>query len=1454
MAEPGSKIIDVLLDRLYATLENGPLMSCRPHASRQRVDLFQMAKLQGPGPRELLAALLGGERSVKLLAPSEASQRSETNGNGSGNGAEVEGELRGLVGKLRTIAEDARTYEEDTGTQALFVGFPLLNLPPEVSGRASWSKKRILAPIAFVPLKMTIKATRPATVTLESAAEGEDLIVPNAALLAWVERVTGKDLGELSGEDGNGDPWRTVNDLVTALATALELPAPPVLSAGGSFSPTPKSDEEDALLPGILSSAVIGLFPAAKQGLLNDLQALHDGERAVGPIESFLKAGIDLGLPPDPNKEHKAETQTSLAGSERCVDQVDPCQARAVHLARRVTGLVIHGPPGTGKSQTITNIIGDHLANGERVLFVCDKRTAVDVVAYRLERLGLGSVCAVVHDARRDQRELYRSVREQLDSLADTFGHPTCAAELARVDAELGRIHAELTEHDRALSERPNGSEWSFHELVGQWLAAEPPPHLAKQVGKVDVALGELLRVESEVKEAAERGVKEGYAENPWTGALGISLPAFLAKPHDEWKARLQRVVEAARKVDETAQPGAPAFSDDGNVLDEGRARDELGAVIRAALSVSRPERLAEWLAVDGAEARSVASEIDAATPYVELLSALPDRELAASADPATALSQITPWIGKLTSYLSIARKWYAFFLFGRRRAAREILERFGLTLGEEAASRVKKFLERLRARRMLEALLPRLVRNDESPAERALPDSELTRLVAEHTAIFRVVQALEATSALAPCAAELRRQLADPEQQAKCVDALAASQARAQAVAELEAALGDLALLTNQARSRLCLSARCGEPVGDKAQALLDAFSTLEGMVRIEARLASLATDVATLLRRLLEQSAVPDHAWRVVKRAALSSEISRRIEAHPTLSTTDGDRVQSAHQRYRDLSARRRELARDLARDTWISRQRARLLASTGSRLNAAGAEIRRRLVTRGERALRLRQMIAAGAAIEGGDPLFDLRPVWMASPDVVAQIFPRTPLFDVVIFDEASQCRLEEALPVLLRAKRVVIAGDQQQLPPTRFFETGVAKSQEQETEDEQGFFEARQAEVEDLLGAALNLSVEQAYLDVHYRSHNADLIEFSNSRFYESRLQAIPAHPSSRATVPPLRLIPVGGVYEKRANLREAEEVVKIVRSLLAESKPPSIGIACFNLAQRDAIVEALDRAAAEDPVFSARLAEARERKGTASSEHLFVRNLENVQGDERDHMIISTTYGPDARGRFYRRFGPLGQAGGGKRLNVLVTRARNMVHLVTSIPKAVYQSAPPVPTGSQPNGAWLLFAYLRYAEELEKLYADTARAVTAAEPAQGCKVLPSSSPSELAIALGERLKDAHGTSSHVHWGNDGFMVDVALVHPERPEDVTIGVLCDGSRFRKAADRVQWDIFRTEVLEGQRWQLVRVWSPQLFRDLEGTLATLKKKAAEWLATEAASQKAAARDQPAELRLLN
>ncbi|QDE94839.1 AAA domain-containing protein [Myxococcus xanthus] len=1509
--EPRNRVLEKMLERLYAALASGPSLNSRPHNSRQRVDLATLSRLDGTAPHTLLAALLGEKAQARLVVkppPPEARPRKGSaqaraaraqDDDATGTDADdmldtapkaahaldenhfpsrdvasdaalpldnpqgpsrharpdnapppdeapapsrAEEEQQDLLRKLATIVEDARTFEQDTGAHVLHVGFPLLHLPPGAKDKRGFGTRRILAPIAFIPVRLTLKKGRVPSVELEGAEAGVDRVAPNTALLAWLEQQTGQRLGDLFADEAGEDPWRELNELVAAVCKAMELPAPAPFTPETLLAAIPRGDDAQPQAA-ILPSAVLGLYPLSNQSLVDDMRALLDGEPISGPLESFLRVDVSLGLPPghgggEPNLEG-----LKRAGEERLVTLADPCQARAVRLARSSRGLVIHGPPGTGKSQTIANAIGDHLARGERVLLVCDKRTALDVVKHRLDHLGLGHLCAVVHDAQRDQRDLYMGIREQLDTLPETRTDAAVARELSRIDAELQSLHDELTAADRALSERPDGGTApSFHELVGQWFSVEAPAALTPAVSSLsDARLSDVTTREREVREVLERGGKEGYPENPWREALGTDLATYLATPMATYRERLSAVDSAARDADALASPDVPVFGADPRA--EGAARAAFAEKLAPLLESARPDILARWAAATPDGVQAARTQLDGLAAQRQVLAEGPlDAELAlVHREQPQALSVLATAMAALGSYLDIARKWYAFFCFARKAGARRVLQQFGLTLSILAAERVTRFFTGVKAR----ALLTEYHRTTLVPGDTAtLTDESLSQTLRAHAALFELLQELERTPLLASCRDAVRAALtADAEARAALLAGLRLSAARGDAVARLEARLAEAGLFSAPWLDSRSRGLRSGERLASVTTALVSRLPTVEGLLRMRAVLTGMPPALEAAVERLARQGAEAEAGWRAVLKATLAAEASARLREAPALQHIDAERVRTTHSHYRVLEEKKRVLVRDALVHRWTQRQRERLLAGTGGRLNGQGAELRRRLMLRGARALRVRQVIATGQGIEGGDPLFDVRPVWMASPQTVAQIFPRRPIFDVVIFDESSQCRLEEALPVLTRAHRVVIAGDPKQLPPTRFFESAVVQNAEQEAESEQGLFEEQQSEVEDLLSAALNLDIDQCYLDVHYRSQNADLIAFSNDHFYDKRLQAIPAHPSHSVPHAPLRLLPVGGTYEKRTNLVEARAVGSLVKELLSRPQPPSIGIACFNLSQRDTINDVLDEMAASDASFASRLAEARVRRGSGSFEGLFVKNLENVQGDERDHLIISTTYGPDRHGRFYRRFGPLGSAGGGRRLNVLVTRAREQIHLVTSIPRESYQSAPPMEAGRQPNGGWLLFAYLRFAEALESAYTQEARRepedtlAQTQRPAETAEVFvrPTDAGSAFAQALAGHLATQHRVSSEVHWGNDGFCVDVALRHPTRPSDVTVGVLCDGTRYPKAADRVEWDLFRTGVLEGQGWQLVRMWTPSFFRDPEGATTQVLQAAGDKLMRE-------------------
>lgn len=1393
-------LLDRLLERLYASLASGPVLNCRPHRSRQRLDFVGLCEWAGVAPHEALGQLLGAAREVVLTPaalPRDATMAQRW---------EQEERLAPTLKRVRTIVDDARSYAQDTGAHALFVGYPILHLPPAANARAG--AKRLFAPLCFVAVEVSVKATRTPSITLSCREDGADHVVANEALAAWVEQSTGQRLA-LGDIPDDTPAWEEIRRVVDLFAGAFGL-VPPPLNPDLALAPAPKPDDADGdaaggATPAILASAVLGLYPLAYQGLLSDLRDMQREPPTEGPVTRFLRADAAA-------REGEAALARYSPADERLVMRADPCQARAVRYARSATGLVVHGPPGTGKSQTIANMIGDHLARGQRVLFVCEKRTALDVVQHRLAHLGLGSLCAVVHDPTRDQRDLYRSVRDQLDGLAEqTLEEPAGQRALEALDAELVQLHQELTGAHTAVH---GGGAASYHEQVGEWLSLQVSPVLARDPVLQTIAAvapAEVTQHDRVLREVLERAAAASIPEHEWATATQLTLADYLAEPSATWVARLDDTHSEAVRVDGVPAPESLPFRAQPHgalesPVEEAALRATLIPDLEQVLAALPGDTIASWAAHADAQILATGETALAQVAQEVLVLERPDDAVDLALlvrDAPPPMVELLQWLSALQGWAAVAPRWWSFAYVSRRRAAQRVVERFGLAL--ESYERVLSFLTRERAGRLVRELLA----NNLHDARALATHADAAKALRGYEALIRLLRAARSVAGVIGA-------LADVERHRELLEDLRCSPARADAIDRAELAL-NTPLFAPAFRRDLGVALRRGVAVGARLAALRSHVEALDGTVRLLDRLASLPDALQPLVMRIAALGGTPDEGVCALRAGTLVHAVTQRLRSDPALASLDDAWFRSRAERWHQVQAEKRAAVQHLVRRQWLTRQRERLLAGTGSRLGPQGTDLRRRLLLRGERALRLRQVIALGPENRSsdGDPLFDLRPVWMASPETVAQIFPRAPLFDVVIFDEASQCRLEHALPVLTRAPRVVIAGDPQQLPPSRFFESAAARTDEVDSDlDEQGLFERQQADVEDLLTAALNLELESAHLDVHYRSRNPELIAFSNRWFYNERLQTIPGQPGQRL-LPAVHSTRVeGAVYEKGVNPAEAQAVVGVVRELLAREPTPSVGVACMNRAQQELILDALESAAEADAVFAQRLETARRRQGEASFEGLFVKNLENVQGDERDHLVISTTYGPDPKGRFYKRFGPLALPGGGRRLNVLVTRAREAIHLVTSVPRSELSALPPIPDGEQPNGAYLLFAYLRWAEALSE----------GATTAQLGAVAPAGRATLLTRVVAARLAE-RGLVTQTALGNEGFCVDVAAgPTPAEPA----GILCDGTRYAKADDAVEWELFRTRALEEQGWRLTRVCAPQLVHDAQAALTRLESHA--------------------------
>ena len=421
------------------------------------------------------------------------------------------------------------------------------------------------------------------------------------------------------------------------------------------------------------------------------------------------------------------------------------------------------------------------------------------------------------------------------------------------------------------------------------------------------------------------------------------------------------------------------------------------------------------------------------------------------------------------------------------------------------------------------------------------------------------------------------------------------------------------------------------------------------------------------------------------------------------------------------------------------------------------------------------------------DAGNALRGLKPCWMMSPSTVASLVPREAIeqFDLVIVDEASQMAPERAFGVISRAKQCVVVGDPKQLPPTAFFQrTTSSEDAEQAVE-----VDTEALDEESILDLCTKSFHPVRRLKWHYRSRHGSLIAFSNKHFYNNELVVFPSCDRDFAINRHLVEAPR---YTKGVNLPEVKQVCDVVLQQLEEHPERSIGVVAMNEAQSEEIGEQLEMLSIHHDELRRRL------ELTDSSEGLFVKSLEKVQGDERDTIVISTTYGPaEPGGGVAMRFGPINQNGGHRRLNVLFTRAKYGIELVTSMESHQIQ-----PTATSSQGVHALKGYLKFVES-ESL--ETGRQ-SGRDP-----------DSEFEIVVAEVLT-RHGYQVDCQVGVANYFIDLAIRHPEQPEAYLLGIECDGATYHSARSARDRDKYRQAVLEGLGWQIYRIWSTDWFENVE------------------------------------
>ena len=1148
-----------------------------------------------------------------------------------------------------------------------------------------------------------------------------------------------------------------------------------------------------------LCNVTLGNFHYRKMSLVRDYSALLET-----PSDN---AGFDAIFSLDPRPEPPALAETPWEEQYPIVS-CDGAQQSAIALARTGRHFIIQGPPGTGKSQTITNLIADYVARGLRVLFICEKRAALDVVYHRLKQAGLDRLSCLIHDSQDDKKAFVMDLKQTYESFLEVREGAGADKKRTATVASMRTEAAPLDHAFRFLQSEPAAAGMPVRQLLDRAIELGA-------AGEISARDRERLPDYGSWHAHRERLARLGKLVEELQGDVPLARHP-LRLLHRRFAAEdrpIEKIELGLKAAERSFAELAEAFESTKAPADCRRTLGALSALVGHALS------LTPFAETDTLEVLAAKSSL------AKVLARHRRAMKTATAELAEARTRTTAWRHKLSA--------------DDTRTALDQAKRF--------ESSVLRFLSPAWWR--LRGLLRQSY--DVSAHKIAPPWSTILRtLHAEHEASARSRKA----------EAEARADLTFDGSFAEYEEALAGIDRSAQ---RLPAPLQSLhRAWTGSAASKetvLCLAKlqptveRLTRELGDLVEVSADADwqELRDEMALVEESLDDWP-DFAPCLRELAALPAPVAEAWRrlPMSPSALESATARRtvddlVRADPEVrrfsAAVQERQAGKLSRHYGDWLEANSAAILERVRDRFL--ENVRIAQAPHAELSAEQKEWKP-LYNRGRREVEhefgktmryrsIRDLVAG----DTGLVVRDLKPVWLMSPLSVSDTLPldESP-FDVVLFDEASQVTLEEAIPAFHRGRQVIIVGDEKQLPPTSFFAARAASDDEQDILDNDGRSAEHDLGSDSLLNHAAK-KLPSTMLRWHYRSRSESLIAFSNAAFYQGRLLTVPeargsAHGRSPIVVADAsegdqvdRLLdrPVSfhllqaGVYRDRRNAAEADYIARLIRALLVRQTGLSIGVIAFSEAQQSEIDGALARLAAEDESFRGLLDAEREREEAGQFVGLIVKNLENIQGDERDVILLSVCYGPGPEGRMLMNFGPINQTGGERRLNVAFSRAKKHMALVSSIRSDRI-------TNDYNDGARALKNYLRYAEAQSQGDVAAARRVLREANPADTPADDKPATSAFANALADRLR-SRGYEVERDVGESEFRVDLAARGAGANADV-LGILLDGDRHARTADALEREVLRPGLLRNFGWRVVRCLSKDWLAAPEATLAGIER----------------------------
>ncbi|MFJ4104838.1 AAA domain-containing protein [Amycolatopsis japonica] len=1180
-------------------------------------------------PAALVELAKGNKTRLRQLFPGEAAHRDART-------------------RARDLAKRIQLFEEEQGIDVGRIAFGLVHTTAD-QHRGTSPVKPLRAPLLLRPVTLKARTASETDYTLEITDEPEI----NPVLLHALNQHYGIDFDRATLTErleAHLDPAIGYDDQVERVHAELAAVA--------------AAQKVDLTLE---NAAVLGAFNYAKLPMVEDL-----ANATELLVEHDLVAAL-AGY--QPAKE--ALDQEAAAANLPLVDQVRPdaeflvqdadsSQHRAIMTALGGQHLFVEGPPGTGKSQTIANIIAGAAAAGKRVLFVAEKRAAIEAVLNRLDEVGLDGLIFDLHQDKISKRRIAQQLAESLDQVAK---EPP--VEVGELHEKLIHARKRLISHSHELHRRRDPWGLSAYQVRERLLdlTAAPKIPIAFRASQLHALTGETVRhfgndLKSFVEEGGLRILRNA---TPWA------------------KAPVRNEQDARRVLAELDQLADKTLK---------RGQDNMQRLL-AQTGLRKPQDIVGW--------QDVLALLDAVERSVDA--------------------------------------------FGQDIFSVH-LDQFHYATGNRAArARYPQQLSWKQRRDLVKRL-------------RGMSRYGLAKKPALHTALTEVLRQRHRW-----------HELGGAHTQPASVVGL---QEVMRDYAELRRQLASVAL----SAQRPDLESGPAEAIEQNLEALRDDRGMLFKMPGLNAALGRFESlGLQAFLKQIADRDLGPEEAWQAFQRSWLESLDDEFKLSVPELARFVADRqsrvnaeFQDADVKHRETSARRvrRQVARNVraAKDDYP--EQARILKRQAS--------------------LKTRHMPTRKLVEQAADVMLALRPCWAMSPLVVSRMLPAKRLFDLVVFDEASQIRPPDAITSIMRGDRLVVAGDEKQLPPSDFFDRAI--SIEDEEDDD---LDGNLSDYESILTALRPVIPASQMLSWHYRSEDERLISFSNREIYRDGLVTFPG--SAKAS--PVSLELVDGMVSPGQNGSSPAEVERVVELVLAhfrEHPGESLGVITLGSKHQARIQRRLLDARKEHPELDEFFSDEIEL-----GRRFFVKNLESVQGDERDVIIFSIGVAKGANGRISRTsFGPFNYQGSDRRLNVAVTRAKRRMIVVSSFTADALEPRQDI------TGTELLRRYLEFAQrfgDVDQVGRPTAAKLNGFER-----------------AIHDALLD-RGIAVQPQWGFSGYRIDFALAHSEDPGRMILAVEGDGHQYHSSQSARDRDRLRQSHLERLGWTFHRLWSSAWFSDPAG-----------------------------------